>query len=84
MNRRTRRRVDTGFRSLRDLAICCVGVYGFWYEITRAPHPDRYALGFSVLLMAAPSVAAVYRLVNAVLGSGQRALRDMAEEEEER
>lgn len=82
MNQRTRRHVETGFKSLRDLLICCVGAWGFWFEVTRMADPDRYVLGFSVLLMAAPSVAAVYRIVNAVLGSGQRALQDMAEKED--
>lgn len=66
MSPRTRRRVETGFKSLRDLLVCGLGAWSFWFNTTRVAHPDPWVLAFSVLLMAAPSLAALYRTVNAL------------------
>lgn len=82
MNQRTRRRVDTGFKSLRDLALCCLGAWVFWVLTTRVSHPDPLALAFSVALMAAPSLASLYRIVNAILGASERFTREMSDRED--
>lgn len=80
---RGRRKVDTGFRSLRELMAFGLGGWTFWFLTTRVAHPDMFALGASVMLMAAPTLTAVYRAVNALLGAGSRVVRELGREEQE-
>lgn len=82
MNARSRRRVETGFRSLRDLMAFALGAWAFWALTTRVKNPDPLALVFSILLIAAPSLTAVYRVVNAILGAGGRVVRELERERE--
>lgn len=70
-------RVNTGFKSVRDLLVFSLGAWSFWVNTTRVAHPDPWVLGFSVLMMAAPSLAALYRTVNGVYGSRERDPEDM-------
>lgn len=76
------RRVETGFKSLRDLIVCCVGIWSFWFQVTRVAKPDRFILAASILLMVTPSATAVYRIVNAVLSSNARVLRETEREDQ--
>lgn len=82
MTRRTRSRIETGFKSLRDLLICCIGAYGFWFQVTRVAHPEPTALAFCCLLMAVPGILSVWRITNSLAGGlDEERLREMVREE---
>jgi len=88
VNQRTKRRIDTGFKNLRDLMICCLGGYGFWFQITRVRNPEPFVLVVCGVLMAAPGILAVWRvtsgLVNDQSDPDREALRRLVREELEK
>lgn len=77
-----RKRVDTGFKSLRDLAICLLGGWTFYVQVSR-PEPNLRILGICLLMMVLPTGAALYRVVNAIYGTSGRLLSEMESEKED-
>ena len=77
MTPRARRRVETGFKSLREFMAFSLGAWIVWFQMTRTAQPDFRFVGAGVVLILTPTGAAAYRLVNWFFGpEGSRTERD--------
>lgn len=74
-----RRGLETGFRSLRELAVAALGGWGFWWQITRVEHPETVPLVLCAVMAGVPGLLWAYRTM--VSGLNEDDVRRMLVEE---